>query len=231
MCKSKQEIVLLPTLSKTVFDFSPYKMVPVQFITQHTAATTHEQSALLALQGGCRWLQLSMKGATDDEIRPVAQRILAECRKVEATFVVEGHLELVKELKADGVFLGPDEMPIDEARNVLGHEFIIGGVANTFDEVANLRRRSADYVFCGPLRSGQAKVQAEPVLGMDGYRAIMERMSAEEVRIPVVAVGGVTLADVPALLSVGVSGVAVTVDALGTENPAEAMRALLSADE
>ena len=89
----------------------------------------------MALEGGCRWIQLRMKDASDDEVREAAAEIQPMCKAHDAIFLLDDRVELAKELKADGVHLGKNDMPVDEARRVLGEEFIIGGTANTFDDM------------------------------------------------------------------------------------------------
>ncbi len=205
-------------------------MVPVQFITHQTDSISYKESALLALDGGCKWVQLRMKGATDDEAEPIALELLEECHKRGATFILDDRVELCKKIGADGVHLGKNDMPVNEARELLGHDFIIGGTANTFDDIKRLRALSADYIGCGPFRFTRTKEHLAPVIGLDGYRSIIEQMRQELVRIPVCAIGGIELADVPALLNAGVQGVAVSGAILRADNPAEMMRSFLNAD-
>lgn len=95
----------------------------LQFITHFTDQYSYYDSARMALEGGCRWIQLRMKDATPDEIRPEAVRIQALCREYGATFIIDDHVELVKELHADGVHLGKKDMPIAEARQILGKDY------------------------------------------------------------------------------------------------------------
>ncbi len=205
-------------------------MVPVQFITHQTDSISYKESALLALDGGCKWVQLRMKGATDDEAEPIALELLDECHKRGATFILDDRVELCKKIGADGVHLGKNDMPVNEARELLDHDFIIGGTANTFDDIKRLRALSADYIGCGPFRFTRTKEHLAPVIGLDGYRSIIEQMRQELVRIPVCAIGGIELADVPALLNAGVQGVAVSGAILRADNPAEMMRSFLNAD-
>ncbi len=205
-------------------------MVPVQFITHQTDSISYKESALLALDGSCKWVQLRMKGATDDEAEPIALELLDECHKRGATFILDDRVELCKKIGADGVHLGKNDMPVNEARELLGHDFIIGGTANTFDDIKRLRALSADYIGCGPFRFTRTKENLAPVIGLDGYRSIIEQMRQELVRIPVCAIGGIELADVPALLNAGVQGVAVSGAILRADNPAEMMRSFLNAD-
>ena len=185
-------------------------MVPVQFITHQTERFSYEESALLALRGGCRWIQLRMKEATDDEMAPVAQRLREACTQAGATFIVDDRVALAKEVKADGVHLGKNDMPVREARNVLGESFLIGGTANTLDDIEQLWRASADYIGCGPLRFTTTKKNLAPLLGLDGYRAIVAGMRERGIRLPVHAIGGITENDIPPILATGVSGVALS---------------------
>ncbi len=205
-------------------------MVPVQFITHETAGLSYEQSAMLALAGGCRWVQLRMKGASDEEAEPVARRLREACREAGATFIIDDRVELAKKVEADGVHLGREDMPVEEARETLGHGFLIGGTANTIDDIRRLKRAGADYIGCGPFRHTETKAKLAPLLGLDGYRAIISAMRAEGLRIPLCAIGGIELADVPALLEAGVDGIAVSGAVMRAADPAAAMRAFLDAD-
>ncbi len=205
-------------------------MVPVQFITHQTERFSYEESALLALRGGCRWIQLRMKEATDDDVAPVAERLREACTKAGATFIVDDRVELAKEVKADGVHLGKNDMPVREARNVLGEGFLIGGTTNTLADIERLWKDSADYIGCGPLRFTTTKKNLAPLLGLDGYRAIVAGMRERGIRLPLCAIGGITPADVRPLLDAGVQGIAVSSYVLNAPDPAEAMRRLLNCD-
>lgn len=205
-------------------------MVPIQFITHHTPTISYEEGALLALQGGCRWIQLRMKEASDEEAEPIAIRILEACHRVGATFVLDDRVALCKKIKADGVHLGRQDMPVDQARNVLGHEFIIGGTANTIDDIRQLKRQSADYIGCGPYRFTTTKEKLAPTLGLEGYRTIMQAIRRERLRINVCAIGGITPEDAPGLLQVGVNGIAVSGAVLRASDPVAMMQHFLNAD-
>ena len=91
----------------------------VQFITHYTGRYAYLDSVRIALEGGCRWIQLRMKDASPEEILPIAKEALAMCREYGATFIIDDHVEIVKQIKADGVHLGKLDMPIAEARRLL----------------------------------------------------------------------------------------------------------------
>ena len=205
-------------------------MVPVQFITHFTPTISYLDGALMALEGGCKWIQLRMKGAPDEEVEDVARKLKEDCKARGAVFVIDDRVELVKKLEVDGVHLGKEDMPVDEARKVLGEAFLIGGTANTIEDVRALRRAGADYIGLGPYRTTTTKEKLAPVLGLEGYRRILAAMQTEEIPLPVCAIGGIETEDVAEILRTGVRGVAVSGAVLRAEQPVEMMRRFLSAD-
>lgn len=116
-----------------------------------------------------------MKGATDDEVRPIALQVKEWCREQQATFLIDDRVALVKELQIDGVHLGKNDMPIAEARKILGDGFIIGGTANTFEDVKAHYEAGADYIGCGPFRFTTTKEKLSPILGLEGYKDIIQK--------------------------------------------------------
>lgn len=199
----------------------------LQFITQQTEKYSHYESAKLALEGGCRWIQLRMKDTPIDDVRREAIRIKELCRQHEAIFIIDDYVDLVKEIQADGVHLGKNDMPIGEARQVLGGEYLIGGTANTFDDIVAHVRAEADYIGCGPFRFTTTKKNLSPILGLEGYTHILSRMHKAGIRIPVVAIGGITAADIPAVMQTGVSGIALSGTIVRAEDPVEETKRII----
>jgi len=146
------------------------------------------------------------------------------CREHDAVFIIDDDVALVKQIHADGVHLGKNDMPISEARSILGQDFIIGGTANTFADVKAHYEAGADYIGCGPFRFTTTKKGLSPVLGLEGYRSIVEQMKAEGINLPIVAIGGITEQDVTDIMQTDVSGIAVSGAVLNADNPIEAMR-------
>lgn len=202
-------------------------MRAIQFITHETETVGYVEGARMALEGGCRWIQLRMKDASDDEVRKAAAEIQPMCKAHDAIFLLDDRVELAKELKADGVHLGKNDMPVDEARRVLGEEFIIGGTANTFEDIEHLARQGADYIGCGPFRFTTTKKNLAPVIGIEGYRDIIGKMEAAGIDLPVVAIGGITADDIDDILATGVRGIAVSGTVLRAENPVAMMKQII----
>lgn len=200
------------------------KMEKVQFISHHTEKYSYADSVRLALEGGCKWIQLRMKDASEDEILETASQVRKMCDRYEAVFILDDHVRLVEKTGADGVHLGKNDMPVDEARRLLGNGKIIGGTANTLDDIIMHCSRGADYIGCGPFRFTTTKKNLAPVLGLEGYKEIMEGLGKAGIKIPVAAIGGITVGDIPAIMATGINGIAISGSVLKADDPVEEMK-------
>ena len=203
------------------------RLIMVQFITHFTGQYTYEDSVRMALEGGCRWIQLRMKDVPDEHVYPVALRTQKLCQEYGATFIIDDRVELAKQIHADGVHLGKLDMPIREARKILGNSFIIGGTANTFDDVQAHYEAGADYIGCGPFRFTTTKSNLSPILGLEGYADIVSRMKEAHIDIPLVAIGGITETDIPELMQTGIHGIALSGSILRAQSPIEEMKKII----
>ncbi|WP_455586303.1 thiamine phosphate synthase [Bacteroides sp.] len=203
-------------------------MISLQFITHRTEKYSYLDSARMALEGGCKWIQLRMKETPLEEVEAVAVQLKPICKEHEAILILDDHVELAKKLEVDGVHLGKTDMPVAEARRLLGEAFIIGGTANTFEDVEMHYRAGADYVGIGPFRFTTTKKNLSPVLGLEGYSSILSQMQQTGIELPVVAIGGITFEDIPAIIRTGVNGIALSGSILQAENPIEETRRILS---
>ncbi|WP_301332057.1 thiamine phosphate synthase [Segatella copri] len=198
----------------------PLDSFQLQFISHQNEKMTYLDGIREALAGGCKWIQLRMKGATDEEVRPIALKVKKLCKEQNATFLIDDRVQLVKEVGADGVHLGKNDMPIAEARKILGDDFIIGGTANTFEDVKAHYEAGADYIGCGPFHFTTTKKKLSPILGLEGYHEIIQKMKAENIDIPIVAIGGITKEDIPDIMKTGVNGIALSGSILNAKDPA-----------
>jgi thiamine-phosphate pyrophosphorylase len=186
----------------------------------------------LVLRGGCRQVQLRMKGAAPAEVEAVARQALALCRAYGGELYIDDHVEVCRRIGARGVHLGKADMPVSEARRQLGGSYVIGGTANTLADIRRLAHDGADYTGLGPFCFTRTKENLSPLLGLAGYRRILSSLTTEghgKPAIPVVAIGGITLADVPALRAAGIAGVAVSSAILSAPDPVEATAAFCAA--
>ena len=200
----------------------------LQFITHYTEKYSYVDSARIALEGGCRWIQLRMKDADASTLEETALIVQKMCKDYGATFIIDDHVSLVKKIKAEGVHLGKNDMPIAEARRLLGDSFIIGGTVNSLDDVrTKLQSAIPDYFGCGPFRFTSTKKNLAPILGHEGYRSIIHGMEEAGIHIPLVAIGGIHKKDIPSLLGSGVHGIALSSSILRAENPVEEMKEII----
>lgn len=201
--------------------------ISLQFITHFTERYSYLDSVRIALEGGCKWIQLRMKEASTEEIIPIAKEAKAMCHKYGATFIIDDHVELVKLIEADGVHLGKNDMPIAEARKLLGRNYIIGGTANSFEDVQKHYENGADYIGCGPFRFTTTKKNLSTVLGLEGYQRIVSQMKEAGINLPLVAIGGITRDDLPSLMQTGITGIALSGSILRAESPIQEMKTII----
>lgn len=182
----------------------------LQYITNTSCATPVADQVASVLDGGCRWVQLRMKDASDDEVRRVVKDIKPMCDRAEAFLILNDRVELAKELEVSGVHIGKEDMSPSQARAILGAGAVIGVTVNTFDDVLRIANLDIDYLGIGPFRYTETKKKLAPVLGAEGIAEICRRMEENAIEIARVAVGGITAADIDALMKSGVNGVAVS---------------------
>lgn len=194
------------------------KLEKVQFITHSNSNIDYFQSAVLALKGGLRFIQLRMKDSNRDELISTGKRIKEECDKYNSLFILDDHVELVNEIGANGVHLGKEDMPIKVARKILGKDKIIGGTANNFEDIVKHYNDGADYIGLGPLRYTNTKKKLSPVLGFEGYRNIIEKCKTQGIDIPIYAIGGIRIEDIEGLKRIGVFGIAISSLILESKN-------------
>lgn len=203
----------------------------IQFITHANDRYDYLDGVRMALEGGCRWIQLRMKDASEEEVLKTAESTRKLCRQYDAVFILDDYVELVERTDADGVHLGKNDMPIDKARRLIGKDKIIGGTANTFEDVKRIYSAGADYIGCGPFRFTTTKKKLSPILGLDGYRRIIEQMNTYGINIPIIAIGGILLQDVSDIMQVGVTGVAISgaiLNANNDDNPVTTMKRFIN---
>lgn len=194
------------------------KLEKVQFITHSNYNIDYFQSAVLALKGGLRFIQLRMKDSNREELISTGKRIKEECDKYNSLFILDDHVELVNEIGANGVHLGKEDMPIKKARKILGDNKIIGGTANNFEDIVKHFNDGADYIGLGPLRYTYTKKKLSPVLGFEGYRNIIEKCKTQGIDIPIYAIGGIRIEDIEELKQIGIFGIAISSLILESKN-------------
>lgn len=201
----------------------------LQFITHPSDRYTIPEEVQMAIEGGCKWIQLRMKDATYDELKSTALEIIPICRENDIILVIDDNVELVNELRVHGVHLGKNDMDPRKAREILGPHAIIGVTANTADDILSFRGIDVDYVGVGPFRHTTTKKNLAPVIGLDGYKDIVAKVTAAGNKLPLVAIGGITLEDVTEIMATGVQGIAVSGSIINAPDPVRYTTQLLNA--
>lgn len=200
----------------------------LQFITHPSNSYSLAEEVQMAIEGGCRWIQLRMKDASEEEVREVALEIIPMCRETDTFLIIDDRVELVNELKVSGVHLGKEDMDPLEARELLGPHAIIGVTANTFEDILRFKGKDVDYVGLGPFRPTTTKKGLAPVLGIEGYATIVKQVREAGMDLPIVAIGGITLNDIESLMKTGVNGVAVSGAIINSPDPVEYTQQILN---
>lgn len=200
----------------------------LQFITHNNEKYNYIDSALEALKGGCRWIQLRMKDSPEEIVKDTALQLKEYCRKYDARLIIDDYVQVTLETEADGVHLGKNDMSPVEARKILGDKFIIGGTANTFDDIERLIAAGVDYIGLGPFRYTETKKNLSPILGIEGYRNILTSCREQGYTTPIVAIGGITIEDIPEIMNTGVNGIALSGTILRAENPQTETRMIIN---
>ena len=189
----------------------------LQYISQGETSALQLQNIHAVLNAGYKWIQLRFKNGTSDEITELAIEVKKLCVEHNAIFIINDHPQIAKTVDADGVHLGLTDMTIIEAKNIVGTGKIIGGTANTIQDVLQRVEEGCSYVGLGPLRFTSTKIKLSPILGLAGYQSIMNELRERGISIPIYAIGGIATEDIIALLQTGIYGVATS--GLITDHP------------
>lgn len=180
---------------------------------------SHIDSIRIALEAGCRWIQLRVKNRPEEEVLPIAREAISLCDSYGARLIINDFPLVALAVGSYGLHLGLTDMPVPEARALVGGKMIIGGTANTWEDIVRRVNEGADYVGLGPFRFTNTKQNLSPILGLEGYAPFIERMREAGHSTPIIAIGGITPDDIGKLRAAGVHGVAMSAALVGAADP------------
>lgn len=199
------------SLDKVHFSCTPDPQeLTLQYITAPKEGITLCEQVEAVCRGGMRWVQLRIKGATIAEILQEGKRMKEICRRYNALFIINDNVQAARQLDADGVHLGKEDMDPFEARKILGPGKVIGATCNSWEDILLRQKQQVDYIGLGPYTFTTTKEKLSPVLGLEGYRELLTRMKDNHIHIPVFAIGGITEKDIPLLMETGIQGIALS---------------------
>jgi thiamine-phosphate pyrophosphorylase len=179
----------------------------LHYISQGNSPKEHLENIQKACSSGAELVQLRLKISSEKKILKFAKEAREVTSHFQTRLIINDHYKIAKEVKADGVHLGPSDVCPTIARKYLYTWQMIGGTANTLEDCEKLLDKEIDYISLGPFRKTTTKDNLRPVLGLKGYTAITDVLKTP---IPIIGVGGITTADVEAILETGISGIAVS---------------------
>ncbi len=157
--------------------------------------------------GGVRLLQLRVKQQPTRDFVALATAARRICRRSQCTLIINDRVDIALAVEADGVHLGQDDLPLAAARKILGREKIIGVSTHTVQQALSAEREGADYIGFGPLFGTTTKATGYTARGLEQLQDLRQR-----VRLPIVAIGGITAERAPAALRAGADAVALISD-------------------
>lgn len=189
---ARQEKWQAPNVYPITFDGSPH---------------SHAKQVQALIQGGAQWIQLRMKNVPEEERQQTARHCLKLCRRFGVRLFINDDAILAREIQADGVHVGWQDMPVAEVRQILGAEAWIGGTANTPEQVRQRLEQGVDLIGLGPWKHTETKKNLSPVLGVEG---VIRGTEAAQGNIPVYVIGGVQPEDFRLIFACGAQGVALS---------------------
>ena len=177
--------------------------VSLYVVTSGTAKGNEVERVQAALAGGADMVQLREKNQSTRDLVDLCRHLQAACDKTGALFLVNDRVDVAVAANTDGVHLGQSDLPLETARDILGHQKLLGASTHSVEQALAAQTQGADYVSCGPLFATPTKPSA-PAIGLEAVRQY-----GLAVRIPFVAIGGIDSANVEEVVRLGADRVAV----------------------
>ncbi|MCQ4087855.1 thiamine phosphate synthase [Saccharibacillus sp. JS10] len=198
-------------------DFRLYAITGENFHPGRSLEEVMEQAIL----GGADIVQFRDKSSGKHELLQKAKSLRQLTRRYGVPLIVNDHIDLALEVNADGVHLGQGDVSLTEARHRLGSK-IIGISTHALQEAVAAQQNGADYIGVGPIYATQTKADVVDPVGLDYIREVSPHVS-----IPYVAIGGIKLSNVDAVIEAGATRICAVSEIVGSDDPAAVCRAFL----
>jgi len=174
---------------------------------------------LSAVSGGVTCVQLREKDSSSREFLDLARKLREALSGFDVPLIINDRLDIALACGADGVHLGPTDMPLEDARRILGEDRIIGISASSVQAAVEAERGGADYIGVSPVFPTPTKEDTSPALGLPGLREMRKA-----VRIPLVGIGGLNSGNAADVTRCGADGIAVVSAIMSAPDPEQAAR-------
>ena len=185
---------------------------------------SHYELAKLAVKGGADMIQLRDKFLPTSELILIAAKISGFCKKHKVLFLVNDRVDVAMIAGADGVHLGKEDIPVQEARKLLGRNKIIGGTAHSLSEARLREKEGADYIGYGHIFPTASKHKPEKPKGTAELGKIVRK-----IKTPIIAIGGIGIKNISEVMQTGVFGAAVIGSVVKNKYPQKAVKELREA--
>lgn len=191
------------------------------YLTQDLRGTSHVNQAKTACEAGANWVQYRCLTKDDDELIVEINKIAYICDDWGATLIITNHYHLLDKVDVQGVHIEDFDADFAAIRKKIGQDKTLGASATNIQALLAVQATNViDYCGYGPFAHTDTKPNDKPLLGFHGYR----KLQGQPIEIPVIAVGGIQLADVEPLLETGVYGIAVSAAVNLSIDPAGALK-------
>lgn len=190
-------------------------------IDPEQCAQDPEQVTRAVLRGGCAVLQLRDKHGSDNDVVQLARKLGALCREHGVLFVLNDRFWLVREASAQGAHVGQTDEPLETVRRELGSQVQIGVSTHNLAQAHDAVRRGADLIGFGPIFGTTTKQNPDPTVGLT-----LLKTAVEQIPIPIVAIGGISLARAREVAQTGVPLAAAVSALCASDNPEQSAREL-----
>lgn len=194
----------------------------LHFITHDIPQSSHIEQAQIACEAGAKWIQYRCLSKADEELLTDINLIAEICDDWGTTLIVTNHIHLKGKADIQGFHIEDMDADFVSLRSQIGEEYTLGGSANTVNGLIRIAKQGADYAGFGPFKVTTTKPNNAPLLGVDGYAIAIAEVQALQIELPILAVGGVTLSDIPDLMATGIYGIAASSGINQAENMYEA---------
>jgi thiamine-phosphate pyrophosphorylase len=201
---------------------SPFPHLYAIIDASHTQGRSTQNLAQSLLDAGVRLIQYRDKLGSSREIYDVSRELAAMATRQGAALIVNDRADIALAAGADGVHVGQDDLPPSLARRILGESKVVGYSTHSLEQLAAADRQPVDYIALGPIYATQSKEHPDPVVGLEALRR-----ARTLTRKPLVAIGGITLENAPAVIEAGADSVAVIRDLTAAADPARRARDFL----
>lgn len=181
-----------------------------QYITHDIPNLTHIEQAQLACEVGAKWIQYRCLSKDDAALLADINTIAEICDDWGTTLIVTDHIHLNGKADIQGFHIEDMSADFTDIRKQLGNDVTLGGSANTVKNLIRLATQGVDYAGFGPFATTETKPNDLPLLGVEGYYKAVQELKAANIQLPLLAVGGIKIYDVEALMQTGIYGVAVS---------------------